>query len=441
MAAEMDSEADLGTSASFQTLPKYYTDLNAEWLAELEKFPEVFEDDSISKDLVLSPDGNITIPDLEHLHNTDIEELFTGKYLPKIEEIKTKFEYKELQLRDFLADDPELPIGLVKFSRTGPDNEIIEINNMPEIERYIATQADEYKQDLMKDFVSYLLNKMDVLNGFSKPIDYDVILYLNLHGVLIEHKVEKDGQALDDEMRLNDKFEPIKGSFPILGLSDDEIARGKHVTILSATSPGISHILNPLQLAQEVRSSVIHLSDYSGKLDILKLQEELCENKKEHVKQINANIDDFYKKFNRETIDNYRHDIGWRIDNDIWLNKELIADDEFQWPIKVIRDTKSLINKRTFDDIIESSGRYPKTFRKTTTPYKPYISTDELIQYLLALGYINILLIDASCGDQCKYKTPRELRRFKRLVKSTRVGKGGKRTKKIKKRKTKRCKR
>lgn len=440
----MDSEVELTSPATFQTLPTYYTELNTEWLHDLEKmFPVLFDDHSISKDLVLSPYGEITVPVFPKFDDEDdndaLQELISTEYLPKIEETKKTFEYKELQLSYFIRKGSGLPSELVRFSRVEPQGEQIQLDSMREIKDYIGKQKNEDEQQMLKEIISYMLKEMDVLNGI-RPVDYDIIVYLNLHGSLIEHKLDKDGVALDAG-RMDEYFKPIQGVFPICVLSDDEIASGRTVTCLSATCPGITHLLMADELERKTQELVVDQYRTTGSLDVEQLQKSLRQEKKKFVKVIDSAKSAFDRKFTAEVVDEYRHDVGWGIARNTWLDKMLVADEEdFGWPIKIFRDKRrpKINEKLIFDDIIASKQRTPRILRSTSRPYKPFITTDELIQYLLRLGYTNILLIDASCGDHLKFKTARELRQFTRWATREGLGKkGGKRTKKNSK-KTKR---
>ena len=285
--AAMDSEVELTSPAVFQSLPDYYTELNTEWLADLE---ELVEDSTISKDLVLSPYGEITIPifpKLDEETEDAIQELISTKYLPKIEENKKTFEYKQLQLSYFIREGSGLPGGLVRFSRVGPQGgpqgEQIQLDSMREIKAYIRTQANKDEQKMLKEIISYMLKEMDVLNGI-RPVDYDIIVYLNLHGSLIEHKLDKDGVAVDTGMEFDKNFKPLQGVFPICVLSSDDIADGTNVTCLSATCPGITHLLMGDELPQKNQELVVEQYRTTGSLDVEQLQKSLRQEKKKVCK-------------------------------------------------------------------------------------------------------------------------------------------------------------
>ena len=410
------------------TLPPFYMELNTEWVAQLQSdFPTLPE---IPKDLILTERYDILFPDfgsLEEELQTDIFDLFVTVYMPKIEKTKETFEYKELLINELLEGSEKiLNIEIGKVGNT------IQIDNLVKIERTIRNEPDLEKKRTLSTVLQDIQNEMNILNGI-RPTLYDIILYLNLHGVYQPHFIDPEDDGLDDGLKLDDEGNPEKGVFPICRLYDPD----KNVTMLSATSPGITHILNPEQLSTNIEQAIKTQYDITSQLDMEELQESIRKLKKDYIQLLKSSGADklLMIRYGTEMWNNFKHDAGWRISKNKWLNKHLIKDDKFGWPIKIFKDEKKRVPMDIFDRLVNRRG---KTHMSTKLTPHPNIYTDDIIQYLLELGYTNILIIDASCGDQSKYKG-RYRRRLSRWAAKEKVN-GGKRskTKKTKKRKTKR---
>ena len=343
------------------------------------------------------------------------------------------YEYKHSKMIELLEGaETMLPI---KF---GPNADgTIQITNLPAIEEYIAQQADEELQQTLVGILKDIQSEMEILNGI-RPSPYDVILYLNLHGVFKPDYVLAQDECLDDGLSLCSSGRIKKGAYSVTELDWEN----KNVTLLTSTCMGVKHILHPAFLSGKVKKFIDDQYDETRMLDVKKLQSSLRSLKQKYIREHDPTPDIESKRYTRESWVNFTHDIGWGISKNKWLNKILQKDMEtFKWPIQIIRDEKRKISMSIYDDIILNEGKSHMDLKGQNAPY---ITLTKLIYYLLALGYSNILIIDSSCGAETLYKG-RYIRRLARWQKKAGLFDGGKtkRNKKTKRtnRKNKRTKR
>ena len=340
------------------------------------------------------------------------------------------YEYKQSKMIELLeGSETMLPI---KF---GPSSDgTIQIINLPAIEEYIAQQADEELQQTLVGILKDIQSEMEILNGI-RPSPYDVILYLNLHGVFKPDTVLEEDECLDDGLTLCSTGR-IKKGYSVTELDWDN----KNVTLLTSTCMGVKHILHPEFLSGQVKKFIDDQYEETRMLDVKKLQSSLRGLKQKYIRKFDPTPDIESKRYTRESWADFTHDVGWGISKNKWLNKILQKDmEKFKWPIQIIRDEKQKIPMTIFDDIILNEGKSHMDLRGQ---HLPYITLTKLIYYLLAMGYINILIIDSSCGDETLYKG-RYIRRLARWQKKAGLFDGGKRkrTKRNKKRRNQKTKR
>jgi len=321
------------------------------------------------------------------------------------------YEYKLSKMTQLL-EGSMLPV------RFGPDVDgtTIQISNLPEVEGFIAQQADEELQRTLSAILKDIQSEIQLLNVPPPPSSYDAILYLNLHG-----KFQRDFYCDTDATYVD------SGRKYLIHELDSV---NKNVTLLTSTRIGVTHILNPEELSAQVKQLVNDQYAETHMLDLKKLQASLRGLKRELVDTFNPEPYISKGNYTRKQWVEFTHDVGWGISKNKWLNKTLQKDmKKFKWPIQVIRDEKRIIPIDLFDQLVVEQGETHMDLRGKP-PHS--ITLDNIINRILSYGYTNILIIDSSCGNEPYYKG-RYARRLARDQKKEDLFAG--KTKKNKKRK------
>jgi hypothetical protein len=409
--------------------PIYYTDLNEIWHTyrpkQLKRYPG-------NTDLVLTSTYDIELPDLgvDTKTRNDMVSAYSSYIIPAFEVYKRKFEYKKIQI--MLAwKKTEL--------RYGPPptleyiDQKVELTNEDEIKSFILSHEPLEKRDQLRFELFELIDEIVILNSSLET--YDTVVYLDLHGLLLEESV--DAPTIDFGFKLSKLGNCIPGVYPICSVPESSDA---NFTFITATKPGVLNIEELSTFFRQVETIVNRQLTDTHRIDILKLQKEIRELKKQFVRKINSKYTAKQKleKFHG-FWDKFERDKGWGITKNKWLNKLLVPDPTFGIPIRILYDelgNQPLDKTHLFDRILETHGRTIHALREGK---QLSITTNELVQYLIDAGRKNVLIIDTSCFEERLYEDLRTQRRLVReSVKQGVTGLGGTRKKRKLKRKTKR---
>jgi len=412
-------------------IPEYYKELNDIWSKhkpiELKKYEG-------NTDLVLTDTYDIALPDVgvDTATQEKMLTVYSREIIPVFEVVKSKEEYKIIQI-----------ILAWKMSelRYGPPPTLayidtkVEFTNEKEIERYISRQKPRKKQEKLRLELYEIKGEIDILN--SKRETYDTVVYLDLHGVLLEESV--DGPTIDFGLKMTKAGYCTPGLYPVCGVPEFS---DSNFTFITATKPGVINIEDLATFSGQVET-IVNRQLRTRNIDILELQKEFRQLKQKFILDTNAKYSAQQKlELFKGDWENYERDKGWGITKNKWLNKKLLPDPKFGIPVRILYDEsgKTPLDKtHLFDRILEANGRNTHALRADK---ELSITTNELVQYLIDAGRKNVLIIDTSCFEQRLYDDERTERRLVReSVKHGVTGLGGTRKNKRTKRKTKRFKR
>jgi hypothetical protein len=417
--------------------PNYYTDLNEIWgevkPRQLKKYPDT--------DLVLTDTYDIALPDVEEprLHDAMLS-AYSFYIIPAFEVAKRRFEYKKIQLMlawkmTELRDGPEPNLVYI--------NKKVKLTNEQEIRDFISDQEPQENREQLRLELFELEDEIDILNSSLET--YDAIIYLDLHGLLLEEEPVDDVSTIDFGFKMSKSGNCIPGVYPVCSVPESSDA---DVTFITATKPGVNNIEELSVFFSQFEPLVNRQLEDTHSIDILKLQKDIRKLKKQYIQKVNIKYTPEEKlKLFQGFWDNFESDKGWGITKNKWLNKLLVPDPRFGIPVRVLYDEPSihgpLDKTHLFDRILEHNGRPTHVLRADK---ERSITTNELVQYLIDAGRKNVLIIDTSCFEERLYEDLRTQRRLVREAVKQGVAsvEGGKRTKKNikrKKRKTKRIKR
>lgn len=433
MAAEIDSIVEITTPT---IVPNYYTELNTAWKTTFK--PRKFNENT---DLVLTETYDIVLPELSEELDPRLKKAIKDQFelyiLPVFEDIKRRKEYKQLQImlewkKSELNNGPALKLVY--------ENKKLTLTNKQEIKNFISDIEPEEKRNQLRFEFYEIEDKIELLN--NSPEIYDVIIYLNLHGLLIPyHDLDESYPTIDFGFRQDPKGQCMQGVFPICSPTNSDAT----VTFLTVTKPGVNHMVDK-PLSRQIEMLVESQLEDKNTVDVLKLQNDLRTLKQRFITKINSTPSSrkiIMDKFG-EGWKKFESDKGWGITTNKWLNKILVPDPKQfgDIPIKIFYDEPIIagpLNKDLFSEIIKTHDRSDRVLRDDK---QPPVTTSEVVNYLIDHNRKNILVIDASCYEQIFYVDEDKDRFERRLVSEARKqGVAGGTRKRSKKRKSKRFKR
>ena len=171
-------------------IPNYYNDLNEIWHAYRPKLLKRYE----GTDLVLTDTYDIALPNLAlepKLHQAMLS-AYTFYIIPAFEVYKRRFEYKKIQVMlawkiTDLRDGPEPTLAY--------NNKKVELTNEQEIRDFILSQEPLENREQLRLELFELEDEIDILN--SSPETYDTVVYLDVHGLLLEEEPVDDVSTID----------------------------------------------------------------------------------------------------------------------------------------------------------------------------------------------------------------------------------------------------
>jgi hypothetical protein len=329
--------------------------------------------------------------------------------------------------------------------RDGPEptlaynNKKVELTNEQEIRDFISDQEPLEKREQLRLELFELEDEIDILNSSLET--YDTVVYLDLHGLLLEEEPVDDVPAIDFGFKMTKSGNCIPGLFPVCGVPESSDA---NFTFITATKPGVNNIEELSTFFRQFEAIVNKQLQDTHSIDILKLQKDIRQLKKQYIQKVNITYSPEQKleKFG-DNWKKFESDKGWGITKNKWLNKKLVPDPRFGIPVRILYDESSihapLDKTHLFDRILEHNGRTTHTLRADK---EVFITTNELVQYLIDAGRKNVLIIDTSCFEERLYEDFRSQRRLVREAVKHGVAsvEGGTRKKNRKNRKTKKRK-
>jgi len=417
-------------------IPTYYEKLNEIWR---EIRPKKLKRYAGNIDLVLTSTYDIALPDVGVTMQTQQEmvRIYSNEILPVFEIYKREFEYKKIQImlewkRTELRHGPPPKLNYTH-------DKLVELTNDQEIRNYILDQEPiENREQLRLEYFE-LQDEIDILNTTLET--YDTVVYLDVHGLLLEEEPVDDVPTIDFGLKIDKYGYCIPGKYPVCVVPESS---DTNFTFITATKPGVNNIEDISTFFRQFEAMVNKQLIDTKRIDILKLQKDVRRLKKYYIERINSmryTPKEKLEKF-QGSWDKFERDKGWGITKNKWLNKKLIPDLKFGIPIRILYDQpgKTPLDKtHLFDRILEANGRNTHALRADK---ELFITTNELVQYLIDAGRKNVLIIDTSCFEQRLYNDLRTERRLVReAVKEEVTGLGGtrkKKTKNIKRNKTKR---
>jgi hypothetical protein len=415
-------------------IPNYYNDLNEIWHAYRPKLLKRYE----GTDLVLTDTYDIALPNLAlepKLHQAMLS-AYTFYIIPAFEVYKRRFEYKKIQVMlawkiTDLRDGPEPTLAY--------NNKKVELTNEQEIRDFILSQEPLEKREQLRLELFELEDEIDILN--SSPETYDTVVYLDVHGLLLEEEPVDDVSTIDFGFKMTKSGNCIPGLFPVCSVPESS---DTNFTFITATKPGVNNIEELSTFFRQFEAIVNKQLQDTHSIDILKLQKDIRQLKKQYIRKVNITYSPEQKleKFG-DNWKKFESDKGWGITKNKWLNKKFIPDPRFGIPVRILYDESSihapLDKTHLFDRILEHNGRPTHTLRADK---EVFITTNELVQYLIDAGRKNVLIIDTSCFEERLYEDLRIQRRLVREAVKHGVAsvEGGTRKRYNKKRrKTRRC--
>ena len=402
-------------------IPVYYYQLNREWKDSL--YATFLSREDEPNNLILKNYIDIDTPDMrsytfnEHETHAITNAIENIRYL--IEENKKKPEYKKLTIIKLCKD-----IGFKTVPRfTTTHNINISISNDSEFNDEIGDS-----KELEVNF-KHIKDRIIDLNRVKKD-DYDIILYLAVHGAIKPETPNIINNCIDDSY--NKDGEKIPGKFPVHTHDPTDST----ITFLTATLPGICHILQPTYLLDKVRRNVDDQLS-KGTLYISDLQNLLRDEKQAYV---NEKLGEKSQITHDKEWDSFAKHIGWRISTNKWVNKIYQEDTNLGETSFVVLHSSIRLPPDIFVDVIRDTGR--STVKLRDNPRE--VTKTEVCDYLITKGFKNILIIDSACGTIWGNPNERVIRAIQ--LNSIREGvAGGKKKKSTKskrknKRKTKRNK-
>ena len=417
-------------------IPTYYEKLNEIWR---EIRPKKLKRYAGNIDLVLTSTYDIALPDVGVTMQTQQEmvRIYSNEILPVFEIYKREFEYKKIQImlewkRTELRHGPPPKLNYTH-------DKLVELTNDQEIRNYILDQEPiENREQLRLEYFE-LQDEIDILNTTLET--YDTVVYLDVHGLLLEEEPVDDVPTIDFGLKIDKYGYCIPGKYPVCVVPESS---DTNFTFITATKPGVNNIEDISIFFRQFEAMVNKQLIDTKRIDILKLQKDVRRLKKYYIERINSmryTPKEKLEKF-QGSWDKFERDKGWGITKNKWLNKKLIPDLKFGIPIRILYDQpgKTPLDKNDlFGRILQANGRNQHTLRADK---ELFITTNELVQYLIDAGRKNVLIIDTSCFEQRLYNDLRTERRLVReAVKEEVTGLGGtrkKKTKNIKRNKTKR---
>jgi hypothetical protein len=421
-------------AALVTSTPKYYTDLNKLWDEVKPRQLKRYEGNT---DLVLTDTYDIALPvvDLDPKSHDAMVSAYSFYIIPAFEIAKRKFEYKKIQIMmswkmTELRDGPEPTLVYT--------NKKVELTNEQEIRDFISDQEPQEIREQLRLELFELEDEIDILNSSLET--YDAIIYLDLHGLLIQEEPVDDRPTIDFGFKMSKSGNCIPGLYPVCSIPESDA----EITFITATKPGVNNIDELSVFFRNVEALVNRQLEDTHSIDILKLQKDIRQLKKQYIQRVNIQ----YQYTPEEKLkifqgfwDNFEKDKGWGITKNKWLNKKLVPDLKFGIPVRVLYDEPSihgpLDKDNLIDRILEANGRNTHALRSDK---ERSITTNELVQYLIDAGRKNVLIIDTSCFEQRLYDDLRTERRLVREAVKEGVAsvEGGTRKKKRKNRKTRR---
>jgi len=386
-------------------IPEYYKELNDIWSKHKPIELKRYEGNT---DLVLTNTYDITLPNLDVDTATQEKMLtvYSREIIPVFEVVKSKEEYKIIQiiLAWKMSDLHYGPPPTLAYIDTK-----VEFTNEKEIERYISRQKPRKKQEKLRLELYEIKGEIDILN--SKRETYDTVVYLDLHGVLLEESV--DGPTIDFGLKMTKAGYCTPGLYPVCGVPEFS---DSNFTFITATKPGVINIEDLATFYGQVET-IVNRQLRTRNIDILELQKEFRQLKQKFILDTNAKYSAQQKlELFKGDWENYESDKGWGITVNKWLNKKLVPDKTFGIPVRILYDEpgKTPLDKlHLFDRILEHNGRPTRTLRSDKED-DVFITTNEVVQYLIDAGRKNVLIIDTSCFDQELYHDIRTKRRLVR---------------------------
>jgi hypothetical protein len=404
--------------------PTYYTDLNELWGKVKPRQLKRYE----GTDLVLTDTYDIALPNVAldpKLHDAMLT-AYSLYIIPAFEVAKRKFEYKKIQIMlawklTELQDGPEPKLVYT--------NKKLELTNEQEIKDFISSKEPLEKREQLRLELFELQDEIVILNSSLET--YDAVIYLDLHGLLLEESV--DAPTIDFGFKLSKSGKCIPGVYPVCSVPESSDA---DVTFITATKPGVNNIEELSVFFRQFETLLNKQLQDTDSIDILKLQKDIRQLKKQFIQHINITKTPEQKlEIFHGFWDKFEKDKGWGITKNKWLNKLLVPDPRFGIPVRVLYDEPSihgpLDKEHLFDRILEKNGRNTHALRADK---ERSITTTELVHYLIDAGRKNVLIIDTSCFEERLYEDIRTHRRLVREAVKQGVAslEGG--TKKIKKR-------
>jgi hypothetical protein len=415
-------------------IPTYYEKLNEIWR---EIRPKKLKRYAGNIDLVLTSTYDIALPDIGVTKETQQEmvRIYSNEIIPVFEIYKREFEYKKIQImlewkRTELRHGPPPKL---KYTH----DKLVELTNDQEIRNYILDQEPiENREQLRLEYFE-LQDEIDILNTTLET--YDTVVYLDVHGLLLEEEPVDDVPTIDFGLKIDKYGYCIPGKYPVCVVPESS---DTNFTFITATKPGVNNIEELSIFFRQFEAMVNKQLIDTKRIDILKLQKDVRRLKKYYIERINSmryTPKEKLEKF-QGSWDKFERDKGWGITKNKWLNKKLIPDLKFGIPIRILYDQPGktpLDNIDLFGRILQANGRNQHALRSDK---ELFITTNELVQYLIDAGRKNVLIIDTSCFEQRLYEDLRTERRLVREAKKQEVTSvdGGTRKKNKNKRKTRR---
>ena len=376
-----------------RTLTRTETLIQASWLEAVEelkkrnhsKFPTVVPDVIFEEDKVYLPSQEY-MQDISPEMYAEIEHIFDEVVLKPFDEHRLTPEFVGHVTHYLWKDFGELTLGHPDSSKP-----FIDVMNKIEIEDDISQTDDPFVKQYNYDKIKAIISHFN-----SQYIEYDIILYINMHGVIVG--------------KLN--------SLPVIKLPDD-----MKVTFLAYAKLGECSFVSPrlyIQIHEIFDRTNVTGVDIHRAVKILRKQKFNTT-----TSQKKLNVAAHGEKYTRQSSDE-----GWNIytqcvdrfykPEDNPYGRWVPFDTPFK-AIEVLYDSQDKLNQYDIFTAL-SLGR-------------PYIMRSELINCLYTNGYKNPLFVDISCAISADLRdTSNDLRALRaarraHLPSSVREGiAGGKKT-------------
>jgi len=396
-ATEKIESQTYGTDETTDDTPLYYMQLNRQWKDSL--YPIFLSREDEPKELILVDYIDIEIPDMSSYEFNPKEQKEVDIAIDNIEDAilqnKKDPEYKQLKFTKLCKDSGLKTVPTFKPHIKGN----IDISNMYEFEEEIGESIER------REIFNTIKSQLILLNTIESA-DYDIILYLSVHGAIKPEIPNITNNCVDD--RYNKDGEKIPGKFPIYRHDPSSTTPESNITFITATIPGTCHIVKPKLLFNSIERFLKNQLS-RGTLNLDDLQTFLRIEKRKGLNSYDHGAEQ--KKWGKDIWDMYAHDIGWRISKNKWLNKLYQKDSKNfgEVPFIILKSSKP-VPLNIFDDILFKKN---KSHMESRSNKSLIVSKQDLYNYLLDNDFKNILIIDSACAEIWDELTPREMRSVK----------------------------